>query len=202
MKKSLLSIVGLMFSIVAFAVDGNHYNYVPKSPEAAAFDRVPDIPVSNYTGSMSFSIPIYTLECGDITLPITLDYQGNAIPVRQETTWVGLNWLLNAGGAVVTRIGGNSDYDGGAKYKEDWNNLTRNLRFYQFHVDGGEFYICPIKSMAHIQIGVVIMEKLGLHKFMARTDQKEIVMGIWPLIYIGKYSITTQERLRHFMRLF
>ena len=94
MKKSLLSIVGLMFSIVAFAVDGNHYNYVPKSPEAAAFDRVPDIPVSNYTGSMSFSIPIYTLECGDITLPITLDYQGNAIPVRQEATWVGLNWLL------------------------------------------------------------------------------------------------------------
>ena len=140
MKKSLLSIVVLMFSIVAFAVDGNHYNYVPKSPEAAAFDRVPDIPVSNYTGSMSFSIPIYTLECGDITLPITLDYQGNAIPVRQEATWVGLNWLLNAGGAVVTRIGGNSDYDGGAKYKEDWNNLTRNLRFYQFHVDGGEFY--------------------------------------------------------------
>lgn len=48
MKKSLLSIVVLMFFIVAFAVDGNHYNYVPKSPEAAAFDRVPDISVSNY----------------------------------------------------------------------------------------------------------------------------------------------------------
>ena len=76
MKKSLHSIVGLLFSIVAFAVDGNHYNYVPKSPEAAAFDRVPDIPVSNYTGSMAFSIQLYTLECGDITLPITLDHEG------------------------------------------------------------------------------------------------------------------------------
>ena len=76
MKKNLLSIFCLMFPMVIYAVDGNHYNYVPKSPEAAAFDRVPDIPVSNYTGSLSFSIPIYTLECGDITLPITLDYQG------------------------------------------------------------------------------------------------------------------------------
>lgn len=37
----------------------SRYNYTPKSPEAAAFDRVPDIPASNYTGSMSFSIPIY-----------------------------------------------------------------------------------------------------------------------------------------------
>ena len=76
MKKSLLSIICLMFSMVTLALDGNHYNYVPKSPEAAAFDRVPDIPVSNYTGSMAFSIPLYTLECGDITLPITLDHEG------------------------------------------------------------------------------------------------------------------------------
>lgn len=129
----------LMSSKMLWAGDGNHYDYTPKSPEAAAFDRVPDIPVSNYTGTLALSIPIYTITCGDIVLPISLDYQGGTIPVRQEATWVGLNWLLNAGGAVVTRIGGNSSYDGGVYYKEDWENLTKNLRFQQFHIDGGEF---------------------------------------------------------------
>lgn len=94
MKHFLIFILSFVFPSVANATDGNHYNYAPKSPEAAAFDRVPDIPVSSYTGALSLSIPIYTVTCGDIVLPISLDYQGTAIPVRQEATWVGLNWLL------------------------------------------------------------------------------------------------------------
>lgn len=61
----------LMSSEMLWAGDGNHYDYTPKSPEAAAFDRVPDIPVSNYTGTLALSIPIYTITCGDIILPKT-----------------------------------------------------------------------------------------------------------------------------------
>lgn len=94
MKHFLIFILSFVFPSVVSATDGNHYNYAPKSPEAAAFDRVPDIPVSSYTGALSLSIPIYTVTCGDIVLPISLDDQGTAIPVRQEATWVGLNWLL------------------------------------------------------------------------------------------------------------
>ena len=94
MKHFLIFILSFVFPSVVSATDGNHYNYAPKSPEAAAFDRVPDIPVSSYTGALSLTIPIYTVTCGDIVLPISLDYQGTAIPVRQEATWVGLNWLL------------------------------------------------------------------------------------------------------------
>lgn len=94
MKHFLIFILSFVFPSVVSATDGNHYNYAPKSPEAAAFDHVPDIPVSSYTGALSLTIPIYTVTCGDIVLPISLDYQGTAIPVRQEATWVGLNWLL------------------------------------------------------------------------------------------------------------
>ena len=135
MKKSLLSIVVLMFSIVAFAVDGNHYNYVPKSPEAAAFDRVPDIPFSNYTGSISFSIPLYTLVSGDITVPISLDYQGNAIPVTQEATWVGLNWHLNAGGVVTSRLSTNST-SYGESLQKDWEYALNSVSMQRVPLDG------------------------------------------------------------------
>ena len=163
MKRYFVFILSLICSLEASATDGNHYNYAPKSPEAAAFDRVPDIPVSSYTGALSLSIPIYTVTCGDIVLPISLDYQGTAIPVRQEATWVGLNWLLNAGGAVITRIGGNSLYDGGVYYKEDWENLSKRLSFRQFHIDGGEFLSLHIKSMINTLIGVATMARTGFN---------------------------------------
>lgn len=64
---------------------------LPKSPEAAAFDRIKDIPISMYTGRSNLSIPLYTVTSGDLSLPISLDYAGQAIRVDQEATWVGLN---------------------------------------------------------------------------------------------------------------
>lgn len=135
MKKSLLSIFCLIFPMVIFALDGNHYNYVPKSPEAAAFDRISDIPVGNYTGSMAFSIPIYTLVSGEITVPISLDYQGNAIPVSQEATWVGLNWLLNAGGAITSRQATNST-SYGESLQKDWNYALDGVSMQRIPLDG------------------------------------------------------------------
>ena len=56
-------------------------DFVPKSPEAASFDKVTDIPVSMYTGTFNLSIPLYTVTSGDLSLPISLDYQGSAIRV-------------------------------------------------------------------------------------------------------------------------
>lgn len=94
MKKILFIVLSIILSAPIFGADGNHRDYSPKSPEAAAFDRISTIPVGNYTGCLAFSIPIYTLVSGDLSLPISLDYQGNAIRVDQEATWVGLNWLL------------------------------------------------------------------------------------------------------------
>lgn len=97
--KSLWLIYSMLFlSTYVFAVDGNHSDFSPKTPEVAAFQQIGDIPVGNYTGTMGLSIPIYTIECCDLKVPISLDYLGSAIRVDQEATWVGLNWILNAGG--------------------------------------------------------------------------------------------------------
>lgn len=138
MKVKLFILLGLMLSTSMYGADGNHRDYSPKSPEAAAFDRVPDIPVSAYTGTFSFSLPIYTLTSGDIKVPITLEYQGNAIPVDQEATWVGLNWLLNAGGAITTRLSSTSVGMDGELIK-DWEYMVNQLSMTSMHADGGEF---------------------------------------------------------------
>lgn len=133
--RKLLLIVCLLVSFAAHAADGNHQSYIPKSPEAAAFDRVPDIPVSSYTGSMTFSLPIYTLVSGDIQVPISLDYQGNAIPVNQEATWVGLNWLLNAGGAITSRLSPSST-SYGTSFQNDWKYMAEVVSLKSIPLDG------------------------------------------------------------------
>lgn len=135
MKKILLITLSILLSTPIFGSDGNHRDYSPKSPEAAAFDRISTIPVGNYTGSLAFSIPIYTMVSGDLSLPISLDYQGNAIPVSQEATWVGLNWLLNAGGAITTAVSACSTKYGDT-FKEDWDNLANKLSMTYIPLDG------------------------------------------------------------------
>lgn len=94
-----------------------------KSPEVAAFTKVGDIPVSLYTGVPQISIPIYEVKNGSLSLPITLDYQATAVQVNQEATWVGLNWLLNAGGVVTTQV---TKPDAGT-LKDDWRYLYNKL---------------------------------------------------------------------------
>ena len=91
--------------------------------------------MGNYTGSLAFSIPIYTLVSGDISLPISLDYQGNAIRVDQEATWVGLNWLLNAGGAITTTTSACSTQYG-ESFQKDWDYFANKLSMTYIPLDG------------------------------------------------------------------
>lgn len=114
---------------MAVAIDGSHRDFSPKTPEAAAFQQVGDIPVGNYTGTMNLSIPLYTIECGDLKVPISLDYLGSAIRVDQEATWVGLNWMLNAGGAITTRLSNTSDQLNGLPgyMKSAWRHVLNHL---------------------------------------------------------------------------
>ena len=109
-----------------------------KSPEVAAFTRIGEIPVSLYTGVPHISIPLYEVKNGNLSLPITLDYQATAVKVNQEATWVGLNWLLNAGGVITTR----TTRPEAGNYKNDWNFLYNEMGFTTVGMDGllGHYY--------------------------------------------------------------
>ncbi len=83
-------------------------NYVP-SPEAYALMQYEAIPVSKHTGVPSVNIPIYTIQVGNYSLPISLNYHASGIKVAQEASWVGLGWSLSAGGTISRSICGNDD---------------------------------------------------------------------------------------------
>lgn len=82
----------------------------PKNPQAFQFTKFGEIPVGKYSGTLDFSIPIYTIKANGIEIPITLSYQSNGIKVIEEAGWAGLGWDISAGGSIVQNVIGTDDY--------------------------------------------------------------------------------------------
>ncbi|ADB38155.1 SGNH/GDSL hydrolase family protein [Spirosoma linguale] len=76
------------------------------SPNAASLGLYGEVPVSLYTGTPNIDIPLYTIQEGKINVPITLSYHASGVRVNQHPGWVGLNWNLNAGGAITRKMKG------------------------------------------------------------------------------------------------
>lgn len=80
-----------------------------KSPDVAAMDRYGEYPVNLSTGIPDISIPLYTIQIGDLNLPLSLSYHLGGIKVDDVASSVGLGWNLNAGGCVSRSIRGKAD---------------------------------------------------------------------------------------------
>ena len=92
---------------------GNAFNQMAslplQAPQAASLSKYAEYPVSYYNGLATISLPIYTIEYADISVPISLNYHGGGIKVSEEASWVGLGWTLNAGGVISHDIKGGDD---------------------------------------------------------------------------------------------
>jgi len=84
----------------------------PALPNEAAFKKYIDNPVNHNTGIPQISIPLYTIQSGPLTVPVSLSYHAGGIKVDEIATSVGLGWVLNAGGMVSRSVRGNPDEDG------------------------------------------------------------------------------------------
>lgn len=86
-------------------------DYLPTPPSLNAQTFLQNInhPVSYYTGTANIEIPVYTIKLKDISIPVSLIYNASGIKVEQESSTVGLGWMLNAGGLISKTIMGEND---------------------------------------------------------------------------------------------
>ncbi len=87
---------------------------LPLPPQAAALARYAEYPVSHTTGIPDISIPVYAIDLGGFTLPVSLSYHASGARPDEVPTCVGLGWALNAGGMRSRTILGAPDF-----YKQD-----------------------------------------------------------------------------------
>ena len=103
----------------------------PNSPEAEAFARYGNVPVSYYTGKPNVAVPIYTIQGKETSVPISLTYDASGIKVQSISTIAGAGWNLNVGGMVTRQIHGLADgmISGGPTYPVD-SDMATSLNAY------------------------------------------------------------------------
>lgn len=82
---------------------------IPPSPNAAAFHKYGEYPVSHYTGVPDISIPIYDVQSLKLNCPISIRFHASGFKPNELDGILGLNWSLSAGGMVSRQIIGIPD---------------------------------------------------------------------------------------------
>lgn len=77
---------------------------ISATPEAAGIAKFGNYPVNMYTGVPDISIPLYTIQVGELKVPISLNYHASGIRVSEIASWSGLGWSLSAGGTINRKM--------------------------------------------------------------------------------------------------
>lgn len=79
------------------------------TPATAALKQNIIYPVNYSTGLTEIKIPLYEVQCGDLTLPIYLTYHASGIKLSDVAGWAGLGWNLVAEPMINRTIQGSAD---------------------------------------------------------------------------------------------
>ncbi|WP_313384648.1 hypothetical protein [Chishuiella sp.] len=129
MKKIILFLIFLIQNII-FAqnnIKNDNYkiDFLPKPPEQNNLDKFVEIPKGSYSGVFSYSIPIYSINSKDISLPISLDYMTTGIKVNELSNSIGLGWNLNIGNISFSqRVNNLDDFRNNYYYRKDIDSFN------------------------------------------------------------------------------
>ena len=77
---------------------------IPTSPGVSSLHKFIEAPVDNFTGVPAIGIPIYQVQDGNVSIPISINYHASGIKVDEVASSVGIGWSLNAGGIISRQI--------------------------------------------------------------------------------------------------
>jgi hypothetical protein len=77
-------------------------NFSVKSPDAFAFSKVSNVPVSLFTGQVQLNLPLFEKKLSVLTFKMNLNYTGGGgVKADQSGGIVGKSWFLNIGGRII-----------------------------------------------------------------------------------------------------
>ena len=79
------------------------------TPTVGAIQKYGEIDVNLSNGLPNISVPIYNASTSNISHPISLSYHSGGVKVDEQSTWVGQNWSLIAGGSISRTVRGHAD---------------------------------------------------------------------------------------------
>lgn len=98
-------------------------NVLPATPNSSSLGLYGQLPLNQFTGNATVSIPLFNLKSHDLQLPISLSYSSDGIKVDQYESNVGMGWALNAGGVITRQV---FDYEDTTAGRLQMPNATSN----------------------------------------------------------------------------
>lgn len=120
-KKSVKQILFFYFFLFMLSTDSfaSGINYlqvndlfkqkVVQTPEMSKLITNVKYPVNYSTGSVQIQIPIYTVQCGSLELPVYISYNTSGLKVDTPSGWVGEGWSLHAEPSIARNVMGHID---------------------------------------------------------------------------------------------
>ena len=139
----------------------------PVAPNTASLGTYIDVPVAMSTGNHTFTIPIFTIKSGQLTLPITLSYHGGGIKVNEPASWVGLGWTLNCGGNITKQVNGLDDFYAPSTPNTTYRDATYTL--------DGDFGFGSIEGIMTSALDATFMSNHGndMYRTLGRIIKNE-----------------------------
>ena len=96
------------------------------TPDMAALARNISYPINYSTGTPQISIPLYTIQCGSLSLPLSLTYNASGVKVDDVSGMVGQGWTLSGIPTISRQRKGHID----SQYACDF--LTNENKSYEY----------------------------------------------------------------------
>ena len=120
---SLLIGMGCITSIRAQNYEVFSFNStIEPSVETFSIAQYGKLQPSLYTGTMSYSLPLYVYEDPDFSIPISLEYSFNGYKPSVHSGTVGYGWALNCGGSITREVKGMPDDAAAAETAASWQH--------------------------------------------------------------------------------
>ncbi|MCF6405436.1 hypothetical protein L3C95_21200 [Chitinophaga filiformis] len=108
---------------------------IPPSPTAYSLGRAGFVKTGLFSGTAGAEIPITEYKTPNLSVPISLHYSSNGVKVEALSTKTGIDWNLEAGGAIVRMVRDEPDVtsyapsgQGGIMPEEVMNEVGSNVQ--------------------------------------------------------------------------
>jgi YD repeat-containing protein len=142
MKRNPTFFIFLLLCFWVIKSRAQESNKLPKdftvhSPNTTSLGEYGVYPVNLSTGVPQVNIPLYTVTSGKLSVPISLSYHASGIKVDQESSLVGLGWVLNAGGLITRTLKDRDDMDNASGFITKGQSLPDFNSIYNVNGAGG-----------------------------------------------------------------
>lgn len=119
---------------------------IPPSPNAASLGEYGLVPIDHYVGAVTPKIDVYEYDLNGFKFNINFTYRNTGVRYTQESSNVGLGWVLNAGGVITRAKNTWDDFEPMGYSRVDKNNLKLgetdlepDIFYYNFNGISGRF---------------------------------------------------------------